>query len=150
MRGRERGARLAALACAMLVAASHGARAQASGPTLDVKRGMEATFSVTVEGGRVALGPARFSRLGTAQPGEGEITVGVEPGGMTPYAKLRVTEKSRLPIDFMATGFIDRIEIDEIALCGRLDMPVSERIAAGSWRVSLNRFAVGTGVDTCK
>ena len=133
----------------MSVAAPGLARAE-NGATLDVRRGMEATFAVTIADGRIALGPPRISRLGTAQPNDGEITVGVEPGGMTPFAKLRVTEKSAAPIDFMATGFIDRIEIDEIALCGRLDRPVTERIAAGSWRVSLNRFAVGTGVDTCK
>ena len=147
--GQRRRAASAALTFGALVAASGLARGE-QGSTLDVRRGMEATFAVTIADGRVALGPPRFSRLGTARPNDGEITVGVEPGGMTPYARLRVTEKSAAPIDFMATGFIDRIEIDEIALCGRLDMPVSERIAAGSWRVSLNRFTVGTGVDTCK
>ena len=146
---RRRSSSVLVIICTLFLAPGL-ANAESRGAALDVLRGMEATFAVTIADGRVALGPPRFSRLGSAQPSEGEITVGVEPGGMTPYARLRVTEKSAVPIDFMATGFIDRIEIDEIALCGRLDMPVSERIAAGSWRVSLNRFAVGTGVDTCK
>ena len=126
------------------------ARADSGGASVDVRRGMEVAFPVAIVDGRIALGAPRISKLGTTQPRDGEIVVGVEPGGMTPYAKLRVSEKTSTPIDFVATGFIDKIKIDEIIVCGRLDTPIVERIAAGSLRVSLNRFAAGTGVDTCK
>jgi hypothetical protein len=133
----------AALACAP-------ARAASDAPTVDVRRGMEATFSAAVVDGRISLGPARVTRLGTAQPRDGEITVGVEPGGMTPYAQVRVSEKTAVPLDFVATGLIDNIKIDEITLCGRLDRSDSQRIAAGSLHVSLNRFAIGTGTGVCR
>jgi hypothetical protein len=147
---RGRGNAPAALAFFASLFLCGAAEADSVSAIVDVKRGMEATFPVAIVDGRVALGPSRASKLGTAQPKDGEITVGVEPGGMTPYAHLRVVEKTSAPIDFVATGFIDRIMIDEIVLCGRLDMPVSEKIAAGSLHVSLGRFAKGTGVDTCK
>jgi hypothetical protein len=119
-------------------------------PAVVVKRGMETTFMVTILDGRIAIGALRVSRVGTAATRDGEITIGVAPGGLTPYATLHVVEKTAAPIDFVATGFIDRIKIDEIVVCGRTDMPVAARIAAGSLRVSAARFAVGTGVDTCK
>ena len=141
---------LAALALAAVLAAISGARADSGEATVVVRRGMEIAFPVTIVDGRIALGPSRVSKLGATQPRDGEIVVGVEPGGLTPYAKLRVSEKTSNPIDFVATGFIDRIKIDEIVVCGRLDTSVVERIAAGSLRVSLSRFAAGTGVDTCK
>ena len=142
-----------ALAALVLFAGLSGigaARAASVDPAVDVRRGMEATFSVAIVDGRIMLGPPRISRLGTTRPQDGEVTIGVESGGMAPYAKLRVSEKTSAPFDFVATGFIDRIKIDEVVVCGRLDMPLAERIAAGSLRVSLSRFAVGTGVDTCK
>jgi hypothetical protein len=140
-----------ALAALVLLACGCGtARAAADAPTVDVRRGMEATFAAAVVDGRIALGPARVSRLGTAQPKDGEITVGVEPGGMTPYAQVRVSEKTAIPFDFVATGLIDNIKIDEITLCGRLDRLDSQRIAAGSLHVSLNRFAIGAGTGVCR
>jgi hypothetical protein len=119
-------------------------------PTIVVKRGMETTFPVTILDGRAAIGAPQVSRVGAAVTRDGEITIGVTPGGLTPYATLHVVEKTAAPIDFVATGFIDRIKIDEIVVCGRTDMPVAARIAAGSLRVSAARFAIGTGVDTCK
>jgi hypothetical protein len=139
-----------ALAALVLLACGCGtARAAADAPTVDVRRGMEATLAAVVDG-RIALGPARVTRLGTAQPRDGEITVGVEPGGMTPYAQVRVSEKTAVPLDFVATGLIGNIKIDEITLCGRLDRSDSQRIAAGSLHVSLNRFAIGAGTGVCR
>jgi hypothetical protein len=139
-----------ALAALVLLACGCGpARAAADAPTVDVRRGMEATLAAVVDG-RITLGPARVTRLGTAQPRDGEITVGVEPGGMTPYAQVRVSEKTAVPLDFVATGLIGNIKIDEITLCGRLDRSDSQRIAAGSLHVSLNRFAIGAGTGVCR
>jgi hypothetical protein len=138
----------AALAlCASLCAPVASAADEAA---IVVRRGMETTFPVSILNGRVAIGAPQVSPVGTAVTKDGEITIGVTPGGLTPYATLHVVEKTAAPIDFVATGFIDRIKIDEIVVRGRLDMPVAERIAAGSLRVSAGRFAVGTGVDTCK
>ena len=141
---------LAALALVAIVPASSPARADSSPPqTVSVRRGMEATFRVTIVDGRITLGPARLSKLGTAQPATGEITVGFEPGGKTPYGAVHVSEKTNVPIDFVAAGLLDPIKIDEIVLCGRLDAPVAQRIAAAALRLSLNQFAAGTGLGDC-
>jgi hypothetical protein len=141
---------LAALALLTIMPAPSPARADSSPPqTVSVRRGMETTFPVTVVDGRITLGPPRVSRLGTAQPATGEITVGFEPGGKTPYGAVRVSEKTSVAIDFVAAGLLDPIKIDEIVLCGRLDMAVSQRIAAAALRISLNQFAVGTGLGGC-
>jgi hypothetical protein len=112
-------------------------------PGLEFKPGQEIAFAATVADGRVALGPARLTNpQGAAPPKEGEVTVRVMKKGLSPYAELTATEKTAAPIDFVATGLIGDIKIDEIVVCGRLDAPVTARIASGSWRVSLNRFAV--------
>jgi hypothetical protein len=55
---------------------------------------------------------------------------------------LTVMEKTSQPIDFVATGLIGDIKIDEIVVCGRLDAPATGRLASGVWRVSLNSFAI--------
>ena len=111
-------------------------------PRLDLKPGQEIAFAVTVADGRVSLGPARPVKPGGAEPKEGEIAVAVVKHGLSPYADLTATEKTSQPVDFVATGLIGDIKIDEIVVCGRLDAPAIARIASGSWRVSLNRFAV--------
>ena len=88
----------------------------------------------------------RQSKLGTAQPKEGEITVGLTPGDKkTLYSQVLVTEKTSVPIDFVATGLIGEIKIDERVICGRLDQPTSIHIGSVSWRVRLNSFEVGKG-----
>ena len=111
-------------------------------PRLDLKPGQEIAFTATVAEGHVALGPARPVKPGGAEPKDGEIAVAVVKHGLSPYADLTATEKTSQPVDFVATGLIGDIKIDEIVVCGRLDAPVVARIASGSWRVSLNRFAV--------
>ncbi len=97
---------------------------------------------MTSADGHVALGAARLSKPGGAQPKDGEVTVSVVKQGLSPYAALTATEKTPDPVDFVATGLIGDIKIDEIVVCGRLDAPVTARIGSGSWRVSLNRFSV--------
>lgn len=128
--------------CGCLAAAPRAAPAQVSGPTLDLKPGQEATFAVVVADGRVKLGPSRLTKPGDLTPKDGEVTVAVVKHGLSPYAELTATEKTSDPIDFVATGLIGDIKIDEIVVCGRLDAPVTARIASGAWRVSLNRFSV--------
>ncbi|RBP04582.1 hypothetical protein DFR50_13959 [Roseiarcus fermentans] len=131
-------------ACALAAALPQPALA-AQPATLDVKPGQEATFPVTIADGRVTLGPARLGRPGAAQPKDGEIAVSFVRHGLSPYADLTVTEKIASPVDFVATGLIGDIKIDEIVVCGRLDARVAARIGSGAWRVNLNRFAVHSG-----
>jgi hypothetical protein len=141
---------LGALALLAILPAPGPARADSGPPqAVSVRRGMEATFPVTIVDGHITLGPSRVSKLGTAQPATGEITVGFEPGGKTPYGAVHVSEKTAVPVDFVAAGLLDPIKIDEIIVCGKLDMPVAQRIAAAALRLSLNQFAVGTGLGGC-
>ena len=125
-----------------------GARGAASGdakaPKLDLKAGEELTIPVAIVDGHVTLGAPKSSKLGTAQPRDGEITVGLGPGDKkTLLSQVLVTEKTSAPVDFVATGLIGEIKIDERVICGRTDAPVAMHIGSVSWRVSLNTFTVG-------
>ena len=104
-------------------APSGAAPAQAPAATVDLKPGQEVTFPVAVADGRVTLGAARASKPGTVQPKDGEITVSFVKHGLSPYADLTATEKTSDPVDFVATGLIGDIKIDEVVICGRLDAP---------------------------
>ena len=112
--------------------------------SIDLKPGQEVIFPVAIADGKVTLGAARASKAGAgaAEPKDGEITVSFVRHGLSPYADLTATERTSQPVDFVATGLIGDIKIDEVVICGRLDAPASNRIASGSWRVSLNRFSV--------
>jgi len=133
--------RVSSVAAAALVFVVLARAAPAERQSLDLKPGQEVTFAVGADG-RVAPGSARIEKPGAAAPKDGEITVAVVRHGLAPYADLTTTEKTLSPIDFVATGLIGDIKIDEIVVCGRLDAPAVGRIASGVWRVSLNRFAV--------
>ncbi len=124
---------------------SGAAPVQFPAATVDLKPGQQVTFPVAVANGRVTLGVALASKPGAAQPKDGEITVSFVKHGLSPYADLTATEKTSDPVDFVATGLIGDIKIDEVVICGRLDAPAANRIASGSWRVSLNRFSVRHG-----
>ncbi len=142
------GAALASVAFALAVPCG-AARAQALGPTVDLRPGQEVTIPVTIADGKVTPGPARVSKPGAAQPKDGEITVGFVKQGLSPYAMLTATEKTSAPVDFIATGLVGNIKVDEVKLCGRLDAASSTRIASGSWRIALSRFSVGEGLQAC-
>lgn len=118
-------------------------RAQNVAPAVSLRPGQEVTFSAEIADGHVTPGRPRTARPGTAKPGEGEITVSVVKQDRSPYAEITVNEKTSAPIDFVATGLVGDIKIDEIRVCGRLGAPVSGHIYSGSWRISLNRFTVG-------
>ena len=127
------------------------ASTEAKPPKLDLKAGQELTIPVAIVDGHVTLGAARPSKLGAAEPKQGEITVGLTPGDKTTLlSQLLVTEKTAVPIDFVATGLIGEIKIDERVICGRIDAPVKGHIGSVSWRVSLNTFTVGKGDGTCE
>ena len=139
-----------AVTLAASFAALVGARAApaAGGPaqSFSLKAGQEVTLPITIQDHRVVLGVPAPSKLGTAHPKDGEITVGLTPGDKkTLYSQVIVTEKTAVPIDFVATGLIGEIKIDERVVCGRLDQPTSVHIGSVSWRVSLNTFEVGKG-----
>ena len=68
----------------------------------------------------------------------------------TLLSQVLVTEKTSAPVDFVATGLIGEIKIDERVICGRTDAPVTKHIGAVSWRVSLNTFTLGKGDGTCE
>jgi hypothetical protein len=142
------GLRAVAFAASLLAAVGARAAPATGGPaqSFSLKAGQEVTLPITIEGQRVGLGVPRQSKLGTAQPKDGEITVGLTPGDKkTLYSQVLVTEKTSVPIDFVATGLIGEIKIDERVICGRLDQPTSMHIGSVSWRVSLNTFEVGKG-----
>ena len=139
---------MATFAASLLAAVGARAAPAAGAPaqSFSLKAGQEVTLPITIEGQRVILGVPRPSKLGTAQPKDGEITVGLTPGDKkTLYSQVLVTEKTTVPIDFVATGLIGEIKIDERVICGRLDQPTSIHIGSVSWRVSLNSFEVGKG-----
>jgi hypothetical protein len=115
----------------------------------DLRAGQELTFAVTVADGKVTVGAPRASRLGTAQPRDGEMTIGLTTRDKTLYEQVLVTEKTAVPIDFLATGFVGGTKIDEAVMCGRLGAPTSAHIGAVSWRVRLHDFEVGKGGATC-
>lgn len=145
------GAVAAAAAVVFASAALSGADpAQKPGPTLDLRPGQELTIPVAIADGRITLGAARASKPGTSRPKEGEITVSMIKHGLSPYADLSASEKTSEPVDFVATGLIGDIKIDEVVLCGRLEAPATNRIASGAWRVSLSRFSVRQSGQDCR
>jgi hypothetical protein len=141
------GPRVAALGALLLATAGARAAPAADRPAAPIylRAGQEVTLPVMIQGDRVILGVPRLSKLGTARPRPGEITIGLTPGDKDLYAHVIATERTAVPIDFVATGLVGEIKIDERVLCGRLDQPFSVHIGSVSWRVSLNTFEVGKG-----
>jgi hypothetical protein len=115
----------------------------ASPTKLVLKAGQAVAFPASLVDGKVVLGPARMGRFGELQPADGEIAVGLSPKDKTLYENVVVVEKTAAPIDFLATGMVGNIKIDEVAVKGRLDAPFEHRIGATSWTVWLNGFEAG-------
>lgn len=132
------------------VAASGASGAEVGMKAYTLKAGQELTFAATVADGKVILGAPRLGKLGGAHPKDGEIVVGLTPRDKELYSQVMVTEKTAAPIDFVATGQIGEIKIDERVVCGRTDQPVAQRIGGVSWSVALSGFAVGKGTGTCE
>ena len=112
---------------------------------LVLKQGQELTFAVTIVDGKATAGAPRLGKLGAEKPKAGEITVGLTPRDKDLYSQLLVAEKTAAPIDFVATGHIGEIVIDEREVCGRLEAPFSQRIGGTAWSVVIRDFAVGKG-----
>lgn len=116
----------------------------------NLRPGQELTFAVKIADGKVALGAPRVSKLGAAQTASGEITVGLSQRDATLHEQVTVTEKTPVPIDFLATALVGATKIDEAVLCGRLDAPSSAHIGAISKRVSLHAFEARKEGATCE
>ena len=120
---------------------AQGAEAKARPYVL--KAGQELTFAITVANGVATPGPAALGRLGGAEAKDGELVVGLTPRDKDLYSQVMVTEKTSVPVDFVATGHIGEIVIDERVICGRLGAPFAQRIGGVSWTVELHDFTVG-------
>lgn len=117
----------------------------------DLKAGQEATFSVIVSDGKVTVGLPHISKQGAAQPKDGEISVGLGPSDKkTLREDVFVVEKTPVPIDFVATGLIGSVKIDETVVCGRLDAPAVAHIGSVSWRVKMHEFEARKDGQTCE
>jgi hypothetical protein len=127
----------------LLAAAGVALAAPAAKPEkLVLKAGQALTFSAAIEDGKVVLGPVRRGAFGKMEPKAGEITVGLSTRDKEFYDQLVVVEKTSVPIDFVATGLIGEIKIDERVLTGALGAPVTQRIGGTSWTVWLHEFEV--------
>jgi hypothetical protein len=107
---------------------------------LELKAGQAIAFPASVVEGKVVLGPARLGKFGELQPADGEIAVALSTRGKDLYENLVVVEKTTAAVDFLATGLIGEIKIDERDIHGKLDAPVTQRIGATAWTVWLNAF----------
>ncbi len=123
-----------------LVALVAAAAVAAAPQPLVLKAGQALTFPARVEGGKIVLGPARRGVFGKMTPGPGEMTVGLSPRDKDLYDHLVIEEKTGAPIDFVATGLIGEIKIDERVVTGSVAAPVTQRIGGTSWTVWLHEF----------
>ena len=133
-----------------LLAPSPGFAAEAVAQAFDIHPGQQLTFVVTIAAGKVVVAAPRMSKSGAETPKDGELTISLSPRDKAMYEQIIVVEKTSLPIDFVATGLVGNIKIDERVLCGRLDAPASSRIGAANWRVRLQDFEVGKGGPSCE
>ena len=119
-------------------------------PPLDLKPGTELTIPISIVDGHVTTGAPRASKLGAGQPGDGEITIGLDREKGTLYNQITVVEKTAQPINFLVTGLNGGTKIDETEICGRLDAPIAAHIGSVPWRFWLNGFEVGKGAGSCE
>ncbi len=133
-----------AVALALLLSPLAGRAAEVA-KALTLKAGEELTFPVAIADGKATPGESRLTRLGAAKPAAGEITVGLTPRDKDLYSQVQVVERTSEPVDFVATGHIGEIVIDERVICGRLEAPFQQHIGGVSWTVVLREFTVGKG-----
>lgn len=143
-------AAVAALFCGWAAASAACAAGAEEAKGFDLHPGQALTFTVKVADGAVALGPPRLSKLGAAQPRDGEISVGLSKRDATLHEEVTVTEKTPGPIDFLATAMVGGTKIDEAVLCGQPGGVASAHIGAISWRVSLHDFEARKPGATCE
>jgi len=121
------------------------ASAQEADKPLVLKQGQAIAFAMSIADGKATVGVSRIGKLGTLEPADGEIVVGMTPRGKDDYSQLVIVERTVQPIDFVATAHIDKIVIDEREICGRSGAPFQQHIAGNSWSVVLRDFSVGKG-----
>ena len=142
---------LAGAACVFLAAPATAAESvtpPAAPPSFFVHAPGAIAFWVLFYGDRPVLGPPR--QVAPTDPlRDDEIRIQVLPSGMAPYAKVQILENTKQPVDFVITGLIDSIKIDEIVICGRLDGAIDAKIAAGAKKLSLNRFTQRQSGASC-
>jgi hypothetical protein len=143
-------AAMLAAAFLTLLAAPAALGANVEEPRFDLKPGQELTIPIAIADGHVVIGSPRVSKVGVAQPKDGEITVGLEREKGELYDKITATEKTSAPIDFVATGLIGEIKIDERVICGRLDAPTEMHIGSVSWKIVIRDFEIGKGAASCQ
>ncbi len=107
-----------------------------------LKGGQQLIFSATVADGKVTVGAPRLVKLGAETPKDGEISVGLTPRDKDLYSQVVVTEKTTAPVDFIATGHIGEIVIDEREIHGKLGETFQQHIGGVSWTVELHDFEV--------
>jgi hypothetical protein len=112
-------------------------------PPLILKAGQALTFPARIEAGKIVLGPARRGLFGHMAPQPGEIAVGLSTRDKELYDHLVIEEKTSVPIDFVATGLIGEIKIDERVVTGKLGASLTQRIGGTSWTVWLHEFEAG-------
>jgi len=143
---RLRGAGALLVVASFALSASAQASEQKPKPYV-LKAGQELSFAVTVIDGKATPGEPRLGKLGAGQAKDGEFLVGLTPRDKELYSQVTVMEKTKVPVDFVATGHIGEIVIDERVICGRLGAPFAQRIGGVSWTVELHDFTVGKGCD---
>ena len=143
---RLRGAGALLVVASFALSASAQASEQKPKPYV-LKAGQELSFAVTVIDGKATPGEPRLGKLGAGQAKDGEFLVGLTPRDKELYSQVTVMEKTKVPVDFVATGHIGEIVIDERVICGRLGAPFAQRIGGVSWTVELHDFTVGKGCE---
>jgi hypothetical protein len=144
------GALASILAFGVLSSAAAGAeRAQGKEHKIELRPGQAIVIPVAVVEQGVVLGIPHGVKPGAVAPEEGEIEVEVVKKGLSPYADLSASEKTDAAVDFVASGLIGNIKIDEVVVCGKLDTPSKTRIASGAWIVSLHGFTVHKDGQGC-
>ena len=142
------GAKICLVAMTLFGLGDAASAAEPKPKLLVLKAGQELTLPVTIANGVVTAGAATLGKLGGAQAKDGEIVVGLTPRDKELYSQVMVTEKTPAPIDFVATGHIGEIVIDERVICGHLGAPFQQRIGGVSWTVELHDFTLGKGCET--
>ena len=139
------------LTLGLLAAGAAGAeRAQEKERKIELRPGQAVIIPVAIVDQGVVIGVPRGVKPGAAAPEDGEIEVEVVKQGLSPYAELSASQKTEVPIDFVASGLIGNIKIDEVIVCGKLDAPIRTRIASGAWTVSLHGFTVHKDGQDCR
>lgn len=133
--------RIALLLLALLAAPALAAEKRPA--TLGLKPGQEIVFTASVVDGKVTVGPGQVGKLGSLEPRDGEIIVGLAPKIQPFYAELRTRSKAAAPIEFVAPGYVGGTKIDELVVTVCPGKSDARRISNSAWTVALIDFEPG-------